>query len=137
MTAAGQQAEDFLFDEVFFGIGQLEAVVAEDLQAVVLVGIVRSRDHDAGDERTGAREVGHAGGGDHAGVTHANALAGQASGHHFRDPRSAFARVRADHDLRARGMCDSVLTQRNAECIDCPWIQRKLSRHPANSIGTE
>ena len=137
MTTGSQQAEDFLLDEVFFGIGQFEAVVAEDLEAVVLVGIVRGGDNHAGDERTGAREVGDAGSGDDAGIMYANALAGQASGHHLRDPRSALARVGADQDLRVRGMGGGIFTERDAECIDCRGIQRKLSRHAANSVGTE
>ena len=118
LDTRGQQAEDLLFDQVLFGIRQLEAVMAEHLQAVVLVRIVRRRNHHAGHERTGAREVGHAGRRDYSGVAYARALAGQPSGHHFRDPRTALARVRADQNLRMRGMGGSVFAQRDSEGVD-------------------
>jgi hypothetical protein len=60
-------AEDFGFDGEFGGVGELVAVGAEELDAVVLPGIVRGGDDDAGGERVRAGEEGDGGGGDDAG----------------------------------------------------------------------
>jgi hypothetical protein len=84
-------------------VRQFEAAVGENLDAVVLVRIVRGRDHHAGHERPGARQVGDARSGDHAGIAHARAAGWPAAGHQFRDPRAALARVGADQDLRVGG----------------------------------
>ena len=49
-TWGTQLAEDFGFDGEFGGIGKLEAVGAEELDAVILPGIVGGGDDDAGGE---------------------------------------------------------------------------------------
>src|ERR1035441_2547698 len=87
----GPQAEDLLFDQVLFGVRQLEAVMAEHFQAVVPIRIVGGRNHHAGHERASAREVGDPRGSNDSGVAHAHALAGQPSSDHFGDPRTALA----------------------------------------------
>ena len=51
--------KDLLLDIVLLVIRQLETGVSENLDAVVLKGIVRRRNHDAGHEVVGAREVGN------------------------------------------------------------------------------
>src|ERR1035438_5931381 len=133
----GEQAEDLLFDQMLFGVRQFEAVLAEHFQTVVPVRVVRRRNHHARHERAGACEVGYAGSGDHPGVTDARALAGQPSGHHPGNPLSALASVRAYQDLRVGVMSGSVFAQRHPEGICRQRVQRILSRHSANSIGSE
>ncbi len=60
--------EDFVFDGELGGVGEFVAVGAEDLDAVVLPGIVRGGDDDAGREAVGAGEMRDGGGGDDAGT---------------------------------------------------------------------
>jgi len=58
--------EDQVLDVLFLLVGQLEAVAAEDLEPVVLVGVVGGGNHDA---RIGAHALGdegNPGGGQHA-----------------------------------------------------------------------
>ena len=47
--------EDVALQYVFLLVGQLESGMIDDLDAVVLIRIVRSRNHDAGGERPGSR----------------------------------------------------------------------------------
>src|ERR1035441_5365877 len=58
--------EDFGFDFVLDLVGELHAVGAEELDAIVLPGIVGGGDDDSGGEAVGVGEVGDAGGGEHS-----------------------------------------------------------------------
>ena len=58
--AAAQLIIDLALDRSLDLVGQLAAVTAEKFDAVVIVRIVRSRDHHARVETQRAREVGHA-----------------------------------------------------------------------------
>ena len=60
----GGMVQDFVFNGQFERIGELEAVAAEELDAVVVPGIVGGGDDDAGAEAVGAGEKGDGGGGD-------------------------------------------------------------------------
>src|SRR6266550_1446756 len=48
-----KSAEDLLLDGLLFPVGKLIAAVAENLEAVILVRIVRGRDHHSSDEGIG------------------------------------------------------------------------------------
>ena len=62
-------AEDFGFDGELGGVGELVAVWAKELDAVVLPGIVRGGDDDAGGEVVRAGEAGDGGSRDDAGAS--------------------------------------------------------------------
>ena len=79
-------AEDLVFDGDLGGVGELVAVGAEELDAVVLPGIVRGRDDDAGGEFVRAGEEGDGGGGDDAGALDGGSAGGEAGGEGGGDP---------------------------------------------------
>ncbi len=85
------------FDGEFGFVGELVAVVAEDLDAVVLPGIVGGGDDDAGGEAVLAGEEGDGGGGDDAGGFDRGASGAEAGGERGGDPRAALAGV-GTHD---------------------------------------
>ena len=89
------------FDGRFELFGELRARSAEHLDAVVFVGIVRRRDHDAGVEAFGARKIGDRRRRHHAGADHGGAFAGQAARQLVFDPRAGLARVAANHEAKA------------------------------------
>ena len=76
----GEVAEDFGFDGEFGGVGKLVAIGAEELDAIVLPGIVRGGDDDAGGEVVGAGEEGDGGSGDDAGALDGGPGGGEAGG---------------------------------------------------------
>ena len=91
-------AEDFVFDGEFGGVGELVAVGAEELDAVVLPGIVRGGDDDAGGEVVGVGEEGDGGSGDDAGALDGGAAGGEAGGEGGGDPVAGLAGVHAEED---------------------------------------
>ena len=115
--------EDLRFDLVFDFVGELEAVGAEDLDAVVGPGIVRGRDHDAGGEAVGAGEVGDAGRGDDAGAGDLRACAVQTTGEGAADPVAGFAGVLPDENRGA-----NVFSRRDANRGRVRWRRRYARR---------
>src|SRR5580704_14605773 len=67
VDAGFEQTKDLLLDGVLFAIGKLIATMAENLDTVVLVRIMRGRDHYSSDEGIGVGQERHARGGHHAG----------------------------------------------------------------------
>jgi hypothetical protein len=61
-----RQSKDAVFELLLHGVGQLVAGVGKNLEAVVLVRVVRSRDHHPGDKRAVLGHPRHAGRRDHA-----------------------------------------------------------------------
>ena len=80
--------KDLVFDGEFDRVGQLEAVAAEELDAVVLPGIVRGGDDDAGLEAVLTREEGDGGSGHNTRALDCCACLAQAGGEGGGDPRA-------------------------------------------------
>ena len=78
--------EDFVFHGQFHYVGQLEAVRAEELDAVVLPGIVRGGDDDPGLKSVLADEEGDGGRGYDAGAFDAGSGGAEAGGDGGGDP---------------------------------------------------
>ncbi|MCY1535435.1 hypothetical protein D9M68_708410 [compost metagenome] len=95
-------------------VGQLHALCREELDAVVMVRVMRSADDDTGHETQGPRQIGHRRRRDRAGQQHIDARGRQAGfqggfQHIAGDPR-----VLADHDLRAACAAHGVLARQHA-----------------------
>ena len=93
LQAGGHQRLDLAFHLV----GQFLAVGAEELDAVVLEGIVRGGDHHAQIGAQGARQHGDGGGGQRAELEHIHAHGGEAGDQGAFDHVARQARVLADH----------------------------------------
>ena len=90
------------------GIGELEAVRPEQLDAVVVVGVVRGRDHDADIGAHGARQEAHAGRRDRAEQQHVDADRQEAGAQRLLD-HHAQVRVVDHHVAAARGDAQLVV----------------------------
>ena len=133
-----EPAEDLFLDGEFGGVGQLVAVGAEELDAVVLPGIVRGGDDDAGSEAMGAGEEGDGGGGDDAGAFDESTTRGEAGGEGGGDPVGGFARVLPDQD--ARLFCSDgakVMRDGDAHGVDGCRIEGALPGNAADAVGTK
>ena len=95
--------EDQALELFFDSVRQLEAVVAEDLDAVVLIGVVARRHDDAGVGAHRARDEGDTGGGQRSGEHDIDAHRGDARADRLLDHVARQARVFADHDTTAVG----------------------------------
>ena len=129
--------EDFLFHRQFDGIGQLEAVRAEELDAVVAPGIVGGGDDYAGLKSVGAGEEGYGRGGHDAGAF--NACSG------WRRPAAKMAAIqgldsRVSRPSRTAGSAQ-VLRREWARATpsgeDGDGIERGFSGDGADAVGTE
>ena len=129
--------EDFVFHGQFHRIGQFEAVRAKELDAVVLPGIVRSRDHHACVETVRAREKRDRRRGHNARAFDLCACLAQALCQRGRDPRSGLARVAAE---KHPGFCcgfSQRVRQRQSHAVNCRGVERGLARDGANAVGAE
>ena len=127
-------AEDFSFDGDFGGVGEFEAVGAEELDAVVLPGIVRGRDDDAGGEVVRAGEEGDGGSGDDTGGFDRGTTSGEACGERGGDPVRGFASVLADEDT---GRAAEVVSEGQADGVDGGGVERGLAGDATNAVGAE
>ena len=100
----GGVVEDFVFHGQLDRVGQLEAVGAEELDAVVAPGIVGGGDDNARLKPMGAGEEGDGRGGHDAGAFNAGAGGAQSGGEGGGDPGAGLAGVAAKEDGRL-GRC--------------------------------
>ena len=98
---AGHLSVQEPLDLGLFGVGELEALVAEELDAVVGVRIVRGADHDAGVGAPLQHQSRQARGGDHTGKLHAAAAAGDARHQRSLQHGPGEPRVAAQDEQRA------------------------------------
>ena len=119
-------------------IGELEAVGAEELDAVVLPGIVRGGDDDSGVEAMGAGEKRNGRCGHDARALHLQRLPGA-------EPAASVAAIqgpdsRVSRPRRTLGCVDD-LAQRvgegEADAVDRRGVERSLACDGANAVGAE
>ena len=127
-------APDQLLELVLDGVVELEALLVEDLEAVVVCRVVRGRDHDPGREVTLAGEERQRGGRDDADLVHVGAEA-RRTGSDRGDEHVAGSPGVLAHHQRAVGTHEPM-GRRAAERVG----QRRLQvdvRDAADSIGAE
>ncbi len=134
-----EAGEDFGFDGELGGVGELVAVGAEELDAVVSPGIVRGGDDDAGGEAVRAREVGDRGGGDDAGALDRSTAGGKAGGEGSGDGFTGLARIHPNEDARRLALRGGREVMRECEAygVDGGGVERRLARDAANAVGAE
>ena len=133
----GRFAADDFFDFVFDFIGKLEAVGVEDLDSVVVGGVVGSGDHDSAVRAHGADEVGDGGGRERSDFQNIHAHAEHAARQRGFEHVSGNAGVLADHRFCnavfiCMDLCDSFSHfERNFRS------DRIFVRFAANSVGSK
>ena len=140
MLVSGQQVdvlEDFGLDFVLDFIGELHAIVAEELDAIILPGIVRGGDDDAGGKAVGAGEVGDAGSGEHSGADEAASGIAQTAGDGFGDPAAGFAGVLAEYDFSVRRAPHQAGAAGASNGVDRGTVQGIFAGDAANSVGSK
>jgi hypothetical protein len=133
----GEVAVDQALDLEFDFVGELEPVGTEQLDAIVLIGIVRGRDHhpEIGPQRAGQ----HGDGGRRHGAEEVDVHAhgGKAGGQGLLDHVAGAARILADHDAIAMVAAHELGAGRHAH------LEREFGRQlvaigePANAVRAE
>src|SRR5262249_50108590 len=116
-------------------IGKLITIAAEDLDTVVLPGIVRGGDDHAGGKAPRVRQVGNAGRGDDSCALHRNTGLAEAAREGVGYPGTRFAGVLANH--QAAGALRKVVAKGPANGMNGRSIQGVFPRQAADSIGPE
>ncbi len=140
MLVGGEQVdvlEDFGFDLLLDLVGELHAVGAEELDAVVLPGIVRGGDDDAGGKAVGAGEIGDAGGGEHAGAGKAASGIRQAAGQGFGDPGAGFAGVLPEDDAGVGGAAHQAGAAGASDGVNGGVVEGIFAGDGANAVGSK
>ena len=118
-------------------IGQLEAVRAEELDAVVLPGIVRGGDDHARLKSMCVGQEGHRRGGNNARALDAHTCLTQPRGQRGRDPLARFARVAAQDHLGFSSNLAQRVAQRQPAGKYGVCVKRKFAGNGANAVGAE
>ena len=129
--------EDVGLDGVFQFVGEFVAVSAEDLDAVIVPGIVRGGDDDAGRIAGGPHQVGNAGGRNDARAGNLHAGGFQAGSEHLADPRAGLARVLTDDDASAGRALGEALSEGASDGIHGFVVERVFAGDAANPVGAE
>ncbi len=130
-----QVGENVGFNLMLQLVGEFVTVGAEDLDAVVLPGIVRGRNDNARREPVGARQVRNPGRGNHAGAHHPHLRRFQSSRENCADQSARLAGVLSDDDARGCVASGKSLPQGASDGVHGSPIQRILARDTPNSIG--
>jgi hypothetical protein len=137
VRCVGELGEDLPLDRQLGCVGQLVAIGAEELDAVVLPGIVRGRDDHARGEAMRVGEVRDRRRGDDPGVLDRSSAGCEARGQARRNPVGGLAGVHAEEDVGLRGACLQGVRQGKPDGVDGCRVQRGLARDGANAVGAE
>ena len=131
-----QQVENYGFDLLFSFIGELVAIVSEDLDAVVGPRIMRGRDHDACVIGL-ASEIGDGGRGNDTGTADPHTCRFKSGGDGIANPPARFACVLPDDNPGIFVRLCQVTSKCNADGIHSGVIEWRITRNSADAISTK
>ena len=129
--------EDFPFHGQFEGVRKLESVGAEELDAVVLPGIVGRGENDACVKSIAAREEGNGRSSYDAGAFNAHVGLAQSGGERGGDPWAGFAGVAAQQNFWF-GVCFAQrVAESETDSKNGGRVERVIASNGANAISAE
>lgn len=129
--------EDVRFESLFDRVRELHTCVGEKLHAVIVVGIVRGGNDDAGLKIVLANEAGDAGCGDDACKGNRTAGLREPGGEEGGNVWARFARVHADENVGGGVFAKQICSEGAASCEKGGVIERRRAGNAANSISSE
>ena len=131
------QAENLRFQRFFHRIGEFHARMRKQFHAVVVIGVVRCGDHNAGLEVILPHQTGNPGSGDDSGKLGARAGFLETRCQHGRDMQTGFTRVHADQGMRGAMLAAQKIAQCASGSEKGLVVERRRSGNTANSIRAE
>ena len=129
--------EDIGFESFLDRIREFHSGVREELDAVVVIRIVRSGDNHAGLKIVLTHEAGNPRSGDDPGEGDGNTGLRKARGEKGGDMRPGFARVHADEGVRLRSVAAQISAERTADGIKRGVVERRSSGNTTDPIRSE
>src|SRR5262249_31106992 len=114
-------ALDFLLD----GVREFHSSVGEELDAVVVIRVVRSGDDSAGLKIVLSNQASNAGRCNDAREGHGSTCFAQAAGKNGGDVRARFTGIHTDEDMRAAMLAGQVLAERETCRVKSGVVQRR------------
>lgn len=134
---AGAMLEDIGFEFFLDGIREFHAGVREKFYAIVVIGIVRSGNDDAGVKIVLADEASYTWSRDNTGESDRGASLLEASGKQSGDVGTGFTRVHADENVSS-GMFAQQVSGEGATCgEESGVVKRGSAGNAANTVGAE
>src|SRR5580692_2498533 len=139
MSRRSQLGEDFSFNSQFGGIGELESVGTEELDAIVLPGIVGGRDDNSGSEAARAGQEGNSRSSDDACRLDRCTDAG---GHNTRRNRGSYpdaglASIHTEQYSRVQSGASERMCERHANRVDGQRVERRLAGNGADAVRSK
>ena len=129
--------EDVRFESLFDRVRELHTCVGEKLHAVIVVGIVRGGNDDAGLKIVLANEAGDAGCGDDARKSNRTAGLREPGGEEGGNVWARFARVHADENVSSGMLAQQIGGERTAGGEKSGVVERRCAGNAANAVGSE
>src|ERR1700738_3937130 len=129
--------EDVLFEHFLHNVREFHAGMRKQLDAIVVVRVVRCRDDDAGLIVILTHKTGYARRGDHAGKSDGRTSRAEAGGEQCGDVRAGFARVRAQQDASRWMLLPEIRAESATRRIEGGVVERWCSGNAANSVCAE
>ncbi len=133
----GAVLEDVGFDFFLDGVRELHAFVGEELDAIVLIGIVGSRDNDADVKVIVTDKTGDAGSGQNSSKGNRSAALEKTCRDNSGDVRAGLAGVCADECVGGRVIAVKILGNGEAESKESGVVERRSSGDAANTVRTK
>ena len=129
--------EDIGFESLLDRIRKFHSGVREELDAIVVIRIVRSGDNHAGLKIVLTHEAGDPRSGDDPGEGDGNTGLRKARGEKGGDMRAGFARVHTDEGVRLRSVAAQISAERTADGIKRGVVERRSSGNTTDPIRSE
>jgi len=129
--------ENINFQFFFDGVWKFHPGVGEELYAVVVIGIVRRGNHDAGMKIVLANEAGDAGGSDDAGKSDRSARLREACGEERSDVGAGFAGVHPDEDVSGVVFAAQICAEGTAGGAKRGVVERRGAGDAADAVCAE
>jgi len=129
--------EDAGFELFLDGVGEFHTGVGEELDPIVLKGVVGGGNDHACLKIALADEAGHAGGGDDSRKSNSCAGFGEASGENGGDVGAGFAGVHADEDMGGAVFAVEIGAEGAADGKESGVVERRSAGDAADAVGAE
>ena len=133
----GDLTEYLLFNGKFNSVGEFVPVRAEQLDAIVLPGIVRGRDDDASGEPVRVCQKGDRRRRNDTGALYRRSPGGEACSKSCGDPFAGLASIHAEQNSRRWCLDGKSMGESKPNRIDGGRIERRLAGNGANTIGSK
>ena len=128
---------DFDFEVLLDVVGEFHSGSGKQFHAIIVEGIMRSRDDHSGREIFLPNQAGDAGSADDAGGKELDSIIGKSGGELRGDVRPRFTRIHSDQDARPGVFRKQVFSERPRHPVQSGVVQGVRAGNTANAVCAE